>query len=113
MTADHGHGFDVVGSVNTNYLASQPDDWSKRNAIRTYQNSGLSQYGRPDAEKQPSAFNGTDANNPVFYTNGMYFPATWDPRYTLFSALGVNPDHREGLPRLFFWSASSCRRAWG
>lgn len=31
----------------------------------------------------------------LVYTNGTYFPANWDPRYTLFSGIGANPDHRE------------------
>jgi len=44
VTADHGHGFDVMGSVDTRYLADQTDDRSKRDAVGTYQNSGLSQY---------------------------------------------------------------------
>lgn len=44
VTADHGHGFDVMGSVDTKYLNAQKDDRSKRDAIGVYANSGLSQY---------------------------------------------------------------------
>lgn len=44
ITADHGHGFDVMGSVDTKYLAAQSTDRAKRSAIGTYINSGLSQY---------------------------------------------------------------------
>lgn len=44
VTADHGHGFDVMGSVDTKYLADQDDDRAKRNAVGVYEGSGLSQY---------------------------------------------------------------------
>lgn len=42
VTADHGHGFDVMGSVDTKYLNAQSTYRKKRFAIGTYQNSGLS-----------------------------------------------------------------------
>lgn len=44
VTADHGHGFDVMGSVDTHYLAAQNVDRKKRSAIGVYEESGLSQY---------------------------------------------------------------------
>ncbi|OCK92351.1 putative extracellular phytase [Cenococcum geophilum 1.58] len=80
VTADHGHGFDVMGSVDTKYLNAQSTDRKKRSAIGTYQNSGLSQYAM--------------AGN-LTYSEGIHFPANWDPRYTLFSGLGADPDRRE------------------
>ena len=86
VTADHGQGFDVAGSVDTKYLEVQPSDREKRGAIGTYKESGLSQY--------VVAGNASDAS-PLIYTDGQAFPANWDPRYTLFSAVGANPDHRE------------------
>ncbi|KAF2440800.1 alkaline phosphatase-like protein [Karstenula rhodostoma CBS 690.94] len=79
VTADHGHGFDVMGSVDTKYLAAQDDQRKKRTAIGTYQNSGLSQY------QNTGNLSYVDSN----------FPRNWDPRYTLFSGLTANPDHRE------------------
>ncbi|KAL1612735.1 hypothetical protein SLS60_000964 [Paraconiothyrium brasiliense] len=84
VTADHGHGFDVMGSVDTKYLAAQNDQRKKRNAIGTYQNSGLSQY------QNTGNLTYVDSN----------FPRNWDPRCkycpdTLFSGLAANPDHRE------------------
>jgi alkaline phosphatase len=85
-TADHGHGFDVAGSVDTKYLQAQNSDRKKRNAIGTYQESGLSQYTVADPSHNDSA---------LVYTEGTHFPANWDPRYTLFSGFGANPDHRE------------------
>ena len=86
VTADHGHGFDVAGSVDTKYLNAQKTDREKRGAIGTYQNSGLSQYTVADPTHNDSA---------LVYSEGTYFPANWDPRYTLFSGLAANPDHRE------------------
>lgn len=82
VTADHGHGFDVMGSVDTKYLAEQPDDRSKREAVGVYQNSGLSQYTVP-------------ASSNVTYTEGVNFPLNWSPRYALFAGASANPDHRE------------------
>lgn len=87
VTADHGHGFDVAGSADTKYLDAQVGDRKKRGAIGTYQNSGLSQYTVNDPTK---AF---DSN--LVYSEGSSFPANWDPRYTLFGAVGAMPDHRE------------------
>ncbi|ERF72441.1 hypothetical protein EPUS_06070 [Endocarpon pusillum Z07020] len=86
VTADHGHGFDVMGSVDTRYLQAQNNDRRKRDAIGTYENSGLSQYTVPDRSRNDTS---------LVYTNGTYFPANWDPRYTLFSGLAANPDRRE------------------
>ncbi|KUM63693.1 hypothetical protein ACN42_g3389 [Penicillium freii] len=82
VTADHGHGFDVTGSVDTEYMEAQEDDRSKRNAVGYYENSGLSQYT-------------VAGSNALRYSEGVHFPAQWDPRYTLHSGVGAFPDHRE------------------
>ncbi|KAF2199028.1 alkaline phosphatase-like protein [Delitschia confertaspora ATCC 74209] len=82
VTADHGHGFDVMGSVDTKYMAVQKTDRKKRDAIGTYQNSGLSQYAN---------------TGNLTYTEGVHFPSNWDPRYTLFQGLKANPDIRENF----------------
>ncbi|KAF2254323.1 alkaline phosphatase-like protein [Trematosphaeria pertusa] len=79
VTADHGHGFDVMGSVDTTYLMAQNTDRKKRDAVGTYQNSGLSQY--------------INTGN-LTYTDSN-FPSNWDPRYTLFQGLMADPDRRE------------------
>lgn len=82
VTADHGHGFDVTGSVDTEYLAAQTFDRHKRRAVGYYENSGLSQYT-------------TDGPNALRYSEGVHFPTRWDPRYTLHSGVAAFPDHRE------------------
>lgn len=79
VTADHGHGFDVMGSVDTAYLAAQNVDRKKRDAVGTYEQSGLSQY------INTGNLSYTDSN----------FPSNWDPRYTLFQGLMADPDRRE------------------
>ncbi|KAF4216393.1 hypothetical protein CNMCM8980_005302 [Aspergillus fumigatiaffinis] len=82
VTADHGHGFDVTGSVDTEYLNAQSEDRQKRRAVGVYEQSGLSQYTVAGA-------------NTLRYSEGVHFPARWDPRYTLHSGTVAFPDHRE------------------
>ncbi|KAJ4389200.1 hypothetical protein N0V93_006663 [Gnomoniopsis smithogilvyi] len=81
VTADHGHGFDVFGSADTEYMASKSTAREKRDAIGVYQNSGLSQYTVPVEG--------------VSYNTGPNFPVNWDPRYVIASGFGANPDRRE------------------
>jgi alkaline phosphatase len=95
VTSDHGHGFDVMGSVDTKYLTAQTTDRTKRGAIGTYVNSGLSQYTEPNSETGPMTNSSSHNNTSVMYSNGTFFPANWDPRYTLFSGIGADPDRRE------------------
>ncbi|KAJ6120515.1 hypothetical protein N7523_004795 [Penicillium sp. IBT 18751x] len=82
VTADHGHGFDVTGSVDTKYMSAHREDREKRRSIGYYRESGLSQY----------TVDGPDA---LRYSDGVHFPARWDPRYTLHSGVVAFPDHRE------------------
>lgn len=81
VTADHGHGFDVFGSADTEYLTSKTTNREKRNAVGTYEKSGLSQY--------------QVAAEGVSYNTGVNFPVNWSPRYTLAQGFGGMPDHRE------------------
>jgi len=82
VTADHGHGFDVAGAVDTKYLDAQPDDRDKRGAVGVYQNSGLSQYTELNSEKSNQA-NASITDHSLVYSEGTYFPANWDPRYVV------------------------------
>lgn len=79
VTADHGHGFDVFGSYDTQYADAQTDDRSKRRAVGIYEQSGESQYTRGGNLRYADSF----------------FPANWDPRYTLAQGFGAHPDVRE------------------
>lgn len=82
VTADHGHGFDVFGNVDTKYFNEQTTDREKRRAIGIYEQSGLSGYVESLDE---DALTYTDSN----------FPATWDPRYSIAAGFGAHPDVRE------------------
>lgn len=86
VTADHGHGFDVTGSVDTHYLNAQDDDRAKRRAVGYYENSGLSEYTMPNP--------GPGGSN-LRYSEGVHFPNRWDPRYALHAGVVAFPDHRE------------------
>ncbi|KAK3719737.1 hypothetical protein LTR37_004274 [Vermiconidia calcicola] len=79
VTADHGHGFDVFGNVDTKYLNAHDDPRKKRNAVGPYERSGLSQY----------------INTGDLRYGDSNFPSNWSPRYTLAEGFGANPDHRE------------------
>lgn len=81
VTADHGHGFDVFGSADTEYMASKSTAREKREAIGVYEQSGLSQYTVPVEG--------------VSYNTGPNFPVNWDPRYVIASGMGASPDRRE------------------
>ncbi|KAL9623503.1 MAG: hypothetical protein Q9160_002183 [Pyrenula sp. 1 TL-2023] len=93
VTADHGHGFDVYGGIDTQYLSAQSTDRAKRNAIGTYRESGLSQY---TVAPNGNTMNGTT----VMYAgedSTPNFPLNWDPRYTLAQGTGAFPDKRENF----------------
>lgn len=79
ITADHGHGFDVFGSVDTEYFDAHETDRTKRNAIGIYEQSGLSQY----------------INTGNLRYSDSNFPSNWEPRYTLAQGAGAHPDIRE------------------
>ncbi|KAM0558495.1 hypothetical protein ACHAPJ_004689 [Fusarium lateritium] len=81
VSADHGHGFDVWGSADTDYLVAQEDDRDKRRAIGTYAQSGQSQY--------------TKKAKGINYGTGANFPANWEPRYAFAGGVAAVPDHRE------------------
>ncbi|KAK8040773.1 alkaline phosphatase-like protein [Apiospora phragmitis] len=81
VTADHGHGFDVFGGVDTQYLKDQKTDRERRKAVGVYQNSGISNY----QVEAPG----------VSYSTGPNFPVNWDPRYAIAAGFGANPDRRE------------------
>ncbi|TEA22273.1 Alkaline phosphatase H [Colletotrichum sidae] len=83
VSSDHGHGFDVFGNADTKYLAEQQDDRTKRKAVGTYAQSGLSQY----TVEQPG----------VSYNTGPNFPLNWNPRYAIAAGVGASPDRRENF----------------
>jgi alkaline phosphatase len=104
VTADHGHGFDVFGNADSQYLAQADGDRAKRRkrgsqilvghladshgmagAIGVYEQSGLSEY---------TVAKGSNPQNHtvVFGPQGEGFPVQWDPRYVIAAGFGANPD---------------------
>lgn len=75
VTADHGHGFDVFGSADTEFLKAQNNDRAKRNAVGVYEQSGLSAYQVPQ---------GVNPSNQTIFTGpqGDGFPVSYqlDPK---------------------------------
>jgi alkaline phosphatase len=90
VTADHGHGFDVYGSSDTEYLNAQDNDRAKRGAVGVYAESGLSAYTVPN--------NTNPTTHEIFDSpQGEGFPVTWDPRYQIAHGYAAFPDKREDL----------------
>ncbi|GAA6027002.1 hypothetical protein JCM8097_006030 [Rhodosporidiobolus ruineniae] len=84
VTADHGHGFDVFGSADTEFLRSQPTNSTKRDAVGTYGESGLSGYQVAQGVNPSRNF------SEVIGPNGPGFPVNWTPRWT--AAMGFAGD---------------------
>ncbi|KAF9318426.1 hypothetical protein BG003_011250 [Podila horticola] len=78
VTADHGHSFDVYGSVDTQLFNSvtEGEDMEKKHSIGTYENSGWTSY--------------VDAD-------GDGFPDSWDVRFTLAAGTAGFPAHKENF----------------
>ncbi|KAJ7463225.1 alkaline-phosphatase-like protein [Mycena latifolia] len=89
VTADHGHGFDIFGSADTKYIASQTSDRAKRSGVGIYADSGLSGYTvAPESSR--------NNNSVIFGAQGPNFPVNWEPRYAYAAGTAAFPDHREG-----------------
>ncbi len=87
VTADHGHGFDVYGSVDTEYMHEFDNHRERRDAIGVYGKSGMSQYQVAQDEDK------TD----VMYPTPEGFPKNWSPRYTLAMGTVAFPDKNENF----------------
>ena len=74
VTADHGHGYDVYGTVDTVEFNAAADDAGKRDAIKLYNEAGFPDYKDLD---------------------GDHFPDTWVVTRTLAGAVNNHPDYTE------------------
>jgi alkaline phosphatase len=74
VTADHGHGYEVYGTVNTEVFNSAEDDAGKRAAIRIYDRAGFPGYEDAD---------------------GDAFPDTWDVPIVFAGLVNNHPDYTE------------------
>jgi alkaline phosphatase len=76
VTADHGHGYDVYGTVDVEAFNAAEDEIGKRNAIRIYGDAGFPAYEDAD---------------------GDGFPDSWDVSITLAGVVNNYPDHTENF----------------
>ncbi len=53
VTADHGHGYDVYGTVDVESFNAAEDDMARRDAIRVYAEAGYPNYPDADGDGQP------------------------------------------------------------
>lgn len=74
VTADHGHGYEVYGTVDTAEFNAATDDAGKRNAIKLYNEAGFPDYQDLD---------------------GDTFPDTWVVTRTLAGVVNNHPDYTE------------------
>ncbi|MFO7632731.1 MAG: alkaline phosphatase, partial [Caldilinea sp.] len=76
VTADHGHGYEVYGTVDVEAFNAAEDEMGKRNAIRIYGDAGFPTYEDAD---------------------GDFFPDSWDVSITLAGVVNNHPDHTENF----------------
>lgn len=76
VTADHGHSFDVYGTVDTVAFNEADDDSGRRNAIQIYSGAGFPSYEDAD---------------------GDYYPDSWDVDITLAMGKVENPVFTENF----------------
>ncbi len=74
VTADHGHGYEVYGTVDVDSFNAAEDDAGRRNAIQIYGDAGFPTYEDAD---------------------GDFFPDSWDVSVTLAGVVNNHPDYTE------------------
>lgn len=74
VTADHGHGFEVYGTVDVARFNAGTNDMERRAAIRVYQNASFPTYKDE---------------------NGDFFPDDWAPSVVLAATVNNHPDYTE------------------
>lgn len=74
VTADHGHGYEVYGTVDVESFNAAEDDAGRRNAIQVYGDAGFPTYEDAD---------------------GDFFPDSWDVSVTLAGVVNNHPDYTE------------------
>lgn len=71
VTADHGHGYDVYGTVDVTQFNAATDDLSRRSAIHTYASAGFPTYADANGDGYPEwdadvVFAGTVTDHPDY-----------------------------------------------
>lgn len=98
VTADHGHGYEVYGTVNVEQFNAGEDDATRRRAIRTYSAAGYPTYTDEDGDGFPDwdasiVFAGTVNNHPEYTEDFQVSPVPRAPAIANESGVYVdNPD---------------------
>ncbi|MBW7882667.1 MAG: alkaline phosphatase [Caldilineaceae bacterium] len=74
VTADHGHGYEVYGTVDVEAFNAAEDEAGKRNAIGIYADAGVPTYEDAD---------------------GDFFPDSWETAVTLAGVVNNHPEYTE------------------
>ena len=74
VTADHGHGYDVIGTVDVESFNAATDDAGRRDAIGLYTDAGFPDYVDADGDN---------------------FPDTWEVMHPLAGLVNNHPDYTE------------------
>ncbi len=98
VTADHGHGYDVYGTVDTTKFNAADNDIDRRKAIRVYGAAGYPDYqdangdGFPEWDSASIVFAGTVNNNPEYTEDFQVSPVPRVPASNVDGVYVDNPD---------------------
>lgn len=109
VTADHGHGYEVYGTVNTEVFDAGTTDLERRRAIRVYNAAGYPDYPDADGDGQPEWADATivlagNVNNGPDHTED--FRVSPVPRVPAISEDGVFVDNPDDDPNGIFISGT-------
>ncbi len=97
VTADHGHGYDVYGTVDVSQFNTATDDLGRRAAIRVYAAAGFPTYTDSDGDGYPEwdadiTFAGTVTDHPDYTENFQVSPTYRVPAINQDGTYVDNPD---------------------
>jgi len=105
VTADHGHGYDVYGTVDVEEFNAAEDDAGRRDAIGIYNGASYPTYTDEDGDGFPNweadiVFAGTVNNHPDYTEDFQVSPVPRSPAITNDEGIAVdNPDDDpNGIP---------------
>jgi alkaline phosphatase len=98
VTADHGHGYDVYGTVDVEKFNAADNDLDRRKAIRVYGSAGYPDYqdangdGYPEWDSASIVFAGTVNNHPEYTEDFQVSPVPRVPASNVDGVYVDNPD---------------------
>lgn len=101
VTADHGHGFDVYGTVDVETFNAGEDDAARREAVQVYADAGFPTFEDADGDGFPDDWNvsvtlAATVNNHPDYTEDFQVSPT--PRVPAIAVDGVYVDNPDDDP---------------